>query len=132
MWLETPGTNILSCLWQPGQSTATITQTHDRPECATLRLHRIQVAIVLKDHSLITRTITVLPQAQTEVVLDVPREAVAVLLNYGDYTFAKVEIDSFSRNYFQGNLHKLDSSVSRSLVWKSYFDMVKDCRITSQ
>ncbi len=89
MWLETAGTNKLFCEWKPGQTKATILQSNDRPECKTLRLHRIKVGIILNNHSILTRDVTVLPQEKTIITLDVPKEAVAVLLNYDDYSFAK-------------------------------------------
>jgi aminopeptidase N len=101
MWLETAGCNKLFCEWQPGQSKATIVQTLDRSECPTLRLHRIKVAVISSDNSITTTEVTVLPQEKTEISLPITANSVAVLLNFDDYTFAKVEIDPRSRNYFQ-------------------------------
>jgi len=57
---------------------------------------------------------------------------VAVLLNYGDLTFAKVELDPVSRAYFAGNLQYVDNVLSRAIVWKAYFSMMRDCIITSK
>lgn len=44
----------------------------------------------MHNHEVLVREATVMPQEYTEVTLEIPSDAVAVLLNYDDYTFAKV------------------------------------------
>lgn len=48
MWLETPGTNVLSCTWSPGDNKLTVSQGFDQ-HCSTLRLHRIKIALYQSD-----------------------------------------------------------------------------------
>lgn len=56
----------------------------------------------------------------------------AILLNYEDHTFVKNNIDHVSRQFFADNLEKIKDVLSRTLVWRSFFDMVKDAKITSR
>lgn len=56
----------------------------------------------------------------------------ALLLNYEDHTFAKVIIDKDSLNFFSsGNLVKIKDTLTRTMIWRSFFDMVKDGIISS-
>ncbi len=50
----------------------------------------------------------------------------AILLNYEDHTFAKNVIDKISLAYFEKNLHNVHDILSRTLIWRSFFEMVKD------
>lgn len=61
--------------------------------CSTLRLHRIKIALVQSNHSVIPIEALILPQENTSVSVDIPSQTVAVLLNYEDLTFATVELD---------------------------------------
>jgi hypothetical protein len=54
------------------------------------------------------------------------KKSKAVLLNHHDLTFAKVIIDEKSINYFKGHLNEFDDLLFRSMVWKNFYDMVKD------
>lgn len=55
-----------------------------------------------------------------------------VLLNYEDHTFVKNNIDETSRVFFADNLQKINDVLTRTLIWRSFFDMVKDAKITSK
>lgn len=44
----------------------------------------------------------------------------------------KNNIDHVSRQFFAENLEKIKDVLSRTLVWRSFFDMVKDAKITSR
>jgi hypothetical protein len=50
----------------------------------------------------------------------------AILLNFEDHTFAKNVIDKISLAYFEKNLHNVNDILSRTLIWRSFFEMVKD------
>ena len=56
----------------------------------------------------------------------------AILMNYEDHTFVKNNIDEVSREFFTNNLDKIDDILSRTLIWRSSFEMVKDAKITSK
>ena len=81
---------------------------------------------------MVSQEVTVLPQEKTQLTLPIKQDTVAVLLNHEDLTFAKVEIDDRSRQYFGQSLKEVPSSVSRAIIWKSYLDMVKSSSITSK
>lgn len=56
----------------------------------------------------------------------------AVLLNYGDWGFIKVILDDVSINFFKENLHKIDDVMTRTLIWRAFFDMVRDGKLSSE
>lgn len=62
---------------------------------------------------------------------DGSKEYKAILLNYEDHTFVKNNIDQVSRDFFSNNLSKIEDVLSRTLIWRSFFEMVKDAQITS-
>jgi aminopeptidase N len=68
----------------------------------------------------------------TEVSINIPKNTVAMLLNYDDLTFAVADLDEKSRIYFSDNLKKVEDSLSRALVWKSFYNMLIDSKITSK
>ena len=45
-------------------------------------------------------------------------------LNSADETFIKVLIDDASLKFFQENLNKIPDELIRTLIWKSFYDMV--------
>jgi aminopeptidase N len=53
----------------------------------------------------------------------------AILLNFEDHTFAKNVIDKVSLAYFEKNLHNVHDILSRTLIWRSFFEMVKDAKM---
>ena len=48
-----------------------------------------------------------------------------------DHTFVKNNIDEVSREFFVNNLNKIDNILTRTLIWRSFYEMVKDAKITS-
>lgn len=56
----------------------------------------------------------------------------AVLLNYGDWGFIKVLLDDISIEFFKNNLHKINDVLTRTLIWRSFYDMVRDAKISSE
>lgn len=71
------------------------------------------------------------PTEKNEVVFNASQKYKAVLLNYEDFSFVKIVIDKVSMNYFSNNLDKIKDILSRTLIWRSFFDMLKDAQITS-
>ena len=65
MWLETAGSNKLKVEWSPQSTSVVVTQSKDREECPTLRVHRMKIAIIRKDHSIVSQEVTILPQEKT-------------------------------------------------------------------
>ena len=53
----------------------------------------------------------------------------AVILNHQDLSFVKVSIDEKSTRFLKENLKKIDDVLLRPLVWKNFYEMVKDASI---
>lgn len=60
------------------------------------------------------------------------RQYKAVLLNYGDWGFIKVLLDDISIEFFKNNLHKISDVMTRTLVWRAFFDMARDGKLSSE
>lgn len=80
-----------------------------------------------------TDVIEVLVRPQKEVVVeyDGSKNYKAILLNYGDQTFVKNVIDSVSLDFFMKNINNMKDLLSRTLIWRSFFEMIKDAKMTS-
>lgn len=53
------------------------------------------------------------------------------MLNYEDQTFAKNNIDPVSLDFFIKNINSINDILSRTLIWRSFFEMIKDAKMTS-
>jgi aminopeptidase N len=53
-------------------------------------------------------------------------------LNFEDHTFVKNVIDKVSLSYFEKNLHNITDILSRTLIWRSFFEMVKDGKMRAE
>jgi aminopeptidase N len=65
------------------------------------------------------------PETKLEVFKGMP-EPTAILLNINDYAFAKIRLDEKSLHAFQKNLNKVNDSLTRMIIWRSFWDMVLD------
>lgn len=135
VWLETACLNQIEPCWDPAnrdtQAKLTIKQTPVLPQHPTLRMHNIRVAF-FKDNCEVDQVETwVLPQEESTLTYDGSKDYKAVLLNYEDWSFVKHVLDPHSLQFFTTNLCKVPDILSRALIWKSFFDMVKDSKITS-
>lgn len=54
------------------------------------------------------------------------------MLNYDDQSFVKHVLDRQSVEFFSKNLCRVPDVMSRQLIWRTFYDMVKDSKITSQ
>jgi len=75
--------------------------------------------------------ILVLPQNETVIEYDGSKHYKAILLNFEDHTFAKNIIDPVSLDFFIKNINNIKDILSRTLIWRSFFEMVKDGKMTS-
>lgn len=91
----------------------------------TLRRHKMKIAFFSQSAEVFEITAYVLPQFDTVVRVDLPFNPVAVLCNHQDETFIKVLLDSDSFEFFAHNLHKLSNPLTRMLLHRSLFDMVR-------
>lgn len=75
--------------------------------------------------------VLVLPQAETVAAYNGSHNYKAILLNYEDQTFAKNNIDPVSLDFFITHINNIGDILSRTLIWRSFFEMIKDGKMTS-
>lgn len=51
-------------------------------------------------------------------------------MNYEDYSFVKGALDNKSAEFFSKNLNSIQDLLSRSLIWRAFYDTVKDGKVT--
>lgn len=67
----------------------------------------------------------------TEVDLGDTTGISAILPNYEDHDFVLVNIDEVSRNFLAENINKIKDDLTRTIIQKSFFDMVRNQTITA-
>jgi len=80
--------------------------------------------------SIVEKDITIPPQK--EFVLKFEGNFKAVLLNNRDEAYLKVLLDNVSRDFFAKNLHRVSDILMRTLIWRSFYDMVRDGKMSSE
>lgn len=108
-----------------------IKQSAFTPEHPTLRLHKIKIGLFLENLDVDVIEVLVLPQQETVAHYDGSKHYKGILLNFEDHTFAKNIIDPVSLDFFIKNINSIKDILSRTLIWRSFFEMVKDARMTS-
>lgn len=96
----------------------------------TLRRHKMKVAFYAKDGSFFTKDVILANQPETSIECSAD-SFVAILPNYKDETFIKVCLDADSILFFKQNLNTVKEAGARILIWRSFFDMVRDAKIPS-
>ena len=136
-WLRTSGVNLLRPDIKPGayKTIAEFAVVQEPPAMPAglppvLRSHRIGIGLYdLKGGRLVLRERldvdvvgerTVVPQLKSAMQPDL------ILLNDGDYTFAKVRLDERSWKTAVGHLQTLDDSLARAVIWGAAWDMTRD------
>ena len=71
------------------------------------------------------------PQADNIAEYDGSKGYKAILLNFEDHTFAKNVIDPISLEFFIKQINHIPDILSRTLIWRAFFEMVKDAKMTS-
>ena len=91
----------------------------------------MKVGFFKNDFTSDVKDVLVLPVNSSTVEYDGSNEYSALLLNYEDYSFAKTSLDTKSAEFFSKNLSGIKDLLSRALIWRAFFDMVKDAKITA-
>lgn len=131
--LQTAGLNWVRVRWNPdikGQAKMVIEQGSVLPEHPTLRYHKMGIAFVGKDGTILEEKIIIV-QDRVETVIDYDGdlETAAVLLNHGDKAFVRVLFDSNTEEFLLKNLLKLERIMDRGLYLKYLNDSVKACHL---
>ncbi len=134
-WLETCSTNELQIEWdvkEKGEkATATILQTPITEEHPTLRPHKIKVALFKADCSFDVVEVFVEATNKTSFEYNGSNAYVAMLPNYEDHTFVRINLDSQSLEFFSEHFTKIKDVLTRSMIWNSFYQAVKDAKITA-
>ena len=128
-WICTAGLNECEVQWM-GEGKLKILQCVSLKEFPTLRRHKIKVALFRKDSTFNVIDVLIRNQPETVVEFDA-KDYVAALPNYGDESFIKICLDKESLDFFKNNLNSLTDSGARILVWRAFYDMVRDGKIAS-
>lgn len=136
-WLKTAGlTSISPTLLIEGNKLKKIVVTQEacRQEFSTLQTLVGDILLVYKieNGGLSYKTInkvTIKNEKETELEVDFDAPQ-AVLLNYNDWSYAKVILDHESFTFFKSNLNQIEDQLVRQMVYRSFYDMVRDVRIS--
>lgn len=131
-WLSTPGTNTVQLSWKQGQSKGVFTQGVANKAFPTLRYHKIRVAF-FNDKTEIVRTedYYINNVDETEVDLGDTTGISAILPNYEDHGFILVILDKISREFLTANINNITDDLTKAILEKSYFDMVRNQTISA-
>lgn len=134
-WVKTAGLNELAPEVTFADSLISefkIIQTPALAAHATLRNHRIEVEVFDSNmNSLKRSTVQVLPQSITEISEFNGLKAAAVVLNVGDWGYCKIRIDEKSLALLREKLSSVADPLTRQLVYRALWDMVRDVKISA-
>jgi aminopeptidase N len=135
IWVRTAGLNELQPEVTSSEGKVTSFQIVQTPALAahtTLRPHKIIAELYDADLNLTTSlTVNVQAQGVTEVVeLHGTPAPAFVLLNGGDKAFVKVLLNPSSLAVLKENLYKISEPLSRQLIYRALWDMVRDLKLS--
>lgn len=135
-WLNTAGLNECTSSWDPSKKsnkeTVTLVQSPALKEFPTLRNHKLKLAFFnSKGQIAEVKEVVLVNKEETKVEYDGSAGYQAILVNYEDHAYLKLVLDSHSIEFFKENLKHVDHSLSRSMIWRSFYDMVRDGKLSS-
>jgi aminopeptidase N len=134
-WILTAGLNELRpCVsYNDGKiEQLVIEQTPALSAHATLRNHTIIVEAF--DHELRSvKKVKVLVKAQSQTTVEelAGVQASVVILNVEDWGYCKIRIDEASLTHLKKNLIKIEDPLTRQLVYRALWDMVRDIKLSA-
>ena len=135
LWLEKPSLNLIEAEWDPKNVSAdakmVIKQSAYSSDHPTLRLHKIKVGLFKQNFDVDVIEVLVQPQKETIAAYNGSNQYKAILLNFEDHTFVKNIIDPVSLDFFIKGINSIKDILSRTLIWRSFYEMVKDAKMTS-
>eukprot|EP00358_Blepharisma_japonicum_P005388 CAMPEP_0202942826 /NCGR_PEP_ID=MMETSP1395-20130829/3067_1 /ASSEMBLY_ACC=CAM_ASM_000871 /TAXON_ID=5961 /ORGANISM="Blepharisma japonicum, Strain Stock R1072" /LENGTH=548 /DNA_ID=CAMNT_0049639523 /DNA_START=945 /DNA_END=2591 /DNA_ORIENTATION=- len=135
IWVKTAGLNELEPVIErdnEGKVTKfVIKQSAALPEHPTLRDHKIIIELFDSSMNSIQKsTITVLPQEETILEQFNGLPVSCAILNVEDWGYCKVRIDEHSFNTLKLHLSKIPEPLTRQLVYRALWDMVRDIKMS--
>jgi aminopeptidase N len=99
------------------------------------KLHAYKINVCLYDADAKPHVIrdVVISAKQELTSLEVPAniDVKAIYINEGQHGYAKVRFDSESIAWITANLHKVESPLSRMAIWRYFWHLVMDRRMSS-
>jgi aminopeptidase N len=135
-WIKTAGLNELALEFETGPQNAikkfVIHQSASLQEFPTLREHTIDVHFVNNRGRVFQKkTISIEPEESTAFTnFSRIKNAECVVLNACDYGYCKVVLDERSLAFMKKNLGFLGEELTRALIWRSMWDMVRDAKMS--
>ncbi|EGR28494.1 hypothetical protein IMG5_174220 [Ichthyophthirius multifiliis] len=136
-WIQTAGLNECQPIFnkesKSKETVLKIKQTAALQQHPTLRRHKMKVAFFDSEGNVTSQDVLLDEKEETSIVYDGSKsEFQAVLLNYQDFAFIKVLLDDLSIVFFKNNMHKIKDVLTRNLIWRAFFDMVRDGKLSSE
>lgn len=92
----------------------------------------MKVAFFKENCEIVTYDIILEEKEDTILNYDGSENFKAVLLNYGDEAFIKVLLDENSLKFFENNINLIKDDLSRTLIWRAFYDLVRDGKLSSE
>ena len=132
-WIRTAGCNSVLAKWdredKSGEARLVLVQGWTLPEHQTLRYHKMRVGFYAEDGTLLeVKDVILQNREETVLEYDASRGVAAVVPNYDDLTFIKILMDDTTCEWMKSNMAKLPEELTRSIVLRSLYEMVKDAR----
>lgn len=104
VWLERPSFNVIEPCWNPEAESLNaqmvIKMKPRTMQYSTLRPHKIKIALYKEDLSFDVIQTLLHPQQENYITYDGTKKYKAILLNYEDYTFVRINLDKNSQQFF--------------------------------
>lgn len=131
-WINSAGTNRIRCNYDVDNELLKITQTPVSMQFPYLRFHKIKIAFYNVSGKVLD-ILDVIVQNQKETIIryshPLVNDCTAILPNYDDLDFVKFELDPSSEMIFCNILDKIQSPVSKSLLFKYFEDLVVENKL---
>ncbi|KAL4510727.1 hypothetical protein ABPG72_004881 [Tetrahymena utriculariae] len=136
-WIQTAGLNECQPIFNPqdrsDHAKLKIVQTSSSSQHQALRRHKIQVAFFDQNANITSYPILLNDYHETILTYDASKtEYKAVLLNYADQGYIKINFDDISFHFFKKNVNKINDILTRTLIWGVFYDLVRDGKISSE
>jgi len=136
LWLQTASLNTIAARWTAveGKTSGFAIEQTAPANYPTLRPHAIEIGFGQNDGGKLT--FSSVPASIAGALTPVPAangvaEPEIVFPNYGDHAYAKVELDPRTVDYMRGGLERVGDDLTRSMLWASLWEMVRDRQLKS-
>lgn len=134
-WVKTTGLNELTpelVLDSEGNiSKLLVHQSPATPQHPTLRSHKIIIEVLDAEcNSLAKHSVFILPQETTELHEFNGLKGSCVILNVEDWGYCKIVLDDKSLQAVKSNFSNIKDLLTRQLIWRALFDMVRDIKLS--